>query len=102
MKRPNETCFQIFATPRNRLKNRTAPFFRRGNLFSRLNRSTPGGNPRYPGGIFFLFHLPRGGNPVRMLPGRKGGGGGGETPIATVIRPMRACAADTDSKTATL
>ena len=53
----------------------------RGNL---LFSSSPGGNPRANAS-----------RPKRWW-------WGGETPVATVIRPMRACAADTDSKTATL
>ena len=54
----------------------TAEFSPPGSFFFLKSVPPPGGKPRDPGG-FFVYHLPRGENPVRMLSGQKSCCGGG-------------------------
>ena len=71
-------CFQSFATPRNRLKNSTAPFFRRGGgSFPPLKSVYPGGESTIPGGIVFFFIFPGGKTPCECFQAEKVVGGGG-------------------------
>ena len=72
-------CFQSFAR-RHEIgsKLRQHHLSGGGESFPPLNSIYPGGKSTmiHTRGYIFFFHLPQGENPVRMLPGRKGGGGG--------------------------
>ena len=77
MKCPNDFCFQSVATPRNLLKTRKAPPFRRGRFFFPRKIDPP---RAIPGGTFLFFSwksiYPGGNTPCECFQAEKVMGGG--------------------------